>query len=52
MPLRSQPLLELCLRITPYTLIDDGRDRALARRAFLKLCPGARKERSANTRSM
>jgi asparagine synthase (glutamine-hydrolysing) len=34
MPLRSQPLLELCLRIPTFMLIDDGWDRALARRAF------------------
>jgi asparagine synthase (glutamine-hydrolysing) len=39
MPLRSQPLLELCLRIPTYTLIDDGWDRALARRAFCSDLP-------------
>ena len=34
MPLLSQPLVELCLRIPTYLLIESGRDRALARRAF------------------
>ena len=34
MPLLSQPLVELCLRIPTYLLIRSGRDRALARRAF------------------
>jgi asparagine synthase (glutamine-hydrolysing) len=34
LPLLSQPLVELCLRIPSYTLITSGRDRALARRAF------------------
>ncbi len=33
-PLLSQPLIELCLRIPTYVLIDGGWDRALARRAF------------------
>jgi asparagine synthase (glutamine-hydrolysing) len=39
MPLRSQPLLELCLRIPTYALIEDGWDRALARRAFCSDLP-------------
>lgn len=39
MPLRSQPLLELCLRIPTYTLVEDGWDRALARRAFCSDLP-------------
>jgi asparagine synthase (glutamine-hydrolysing) len=34
LPLLSQPLVELCLRIPTYVLIRSGRDRALARRAF------------------
>ena len=34
LPLLSQPLVELCLRIPTYVLIKSGRDRALARRAF------------------
>ncbi|MDY6948855.1 MAG: asparagine synthase-related protein, partial [Pseudomonadota bacterium] len=39
MPLRSQPLLELCLRIPTYILIAEGWDRALARRAFCSDLP-------------
>ena len=34
LPLLSQPLVETCLRIPSYTLINSGQDRALARRAF------------------
>jgi len=34
MPLLSQPLVELCLRIPTYVLIRNGMDRATARRAF------------------
>jgi asparagine synthase (glutamine-hydrolysing) len=34
MPLLSQPLVELCLRIPTYVLIRHGMDRATARRAF------------------
>ena len=34
MPLLSQPLIELCLRIPTYVLIQNGMDRATARRAF------------------
>lgn len=38
-PLRSQPLMEVCLRIPMYLLISDGRDRAIARRAFVDELP-------------
>ncbi|HEY4212036.1 MAG TPA: asparagine synthase-related protein [Steroidobacteraceae bacterium] len=34
LPLVSQPLVELCLRMPTYMLIRSGRDRAIARRAF------------------
>jgi asparagine synthase (glutamine-hydrolysing) len=34
LPLVSQPLVELCLRIPTYVLIKNGMDRATARRAF------------------
>jgi len=34
LPLMSQPLVELCLRIPTYVLIKNGMDRATARRAF------------------
>jgi asparagine synthase (glutamine-hydrolysing) len=34
LPLLSQPLVELCLRIPTYVLIRNGMDRATARRAF------------------
>jgi len=39
MPLLSQPLVELCLRIPTYLLIQSGIDRALARRAFSRDLP-------------
>ena len=39
MPLLSQPLVELCLRIPTYLLIKSGRDRALARGAFSQDMP-------------
>ncbi|HUI60916.1 MAG TPA: asparagine synthase-related protein [Steroidobacteraceae bacterium] len=39
MPLLSQPLVELCLRIPTYVLIDAGVDRAIARRAFASDLP-------------
>jgi asparagine synthase (glutamine-hydrolysing) len=39
MPLLSQPLVELCLRIPTYLLIRGGFDRALARRAFASDLP-------------
>jgi asparagine synthase (glutamine-hydrolysing) len=38
-PLISQPLLELCMRIPVYALIDGGWDRAIARRAFTGSLP-------------
>jgi asparagine synthase (glutamine-hydrolysing) len=34
LPLVSQPLIELCMRIPTYVLTDGGTDRALARKAF------------------
>jgi len=34
LPLMSQPLIELCLRMPTYMLIRSGTDRAVARRAF------------------
>jgi asparagine synthase (glutamine-hydrolysing) len=40
MPLLSQPLVELCLRIPTYVLIKNGMDRATARRAFAPDLPG------------
>jgi asparagine synthase (glutamine-hydrolysing) len=39
MPLLSQPLVELCLRIPAYVLIRNGMDRATARRAFAPELP-------------
>jgi asparagine synthase (glutamine-hydrolysing) len=39
LPLLSQPLIELCLRIPTYVLIKSGRDRAMARRAFASDLP-------------
>ncbi|MGH8139328.1 MAG: asparagine synthase-related protein, partial [Steroidobacteraceae bacterium] len=39
LPLLSQPLVELCLRIPTYVLIDSGMDRAIARRAFASDLP-------------
>lgn len=41
LPLLSQPLVELCLRIPSYVLIRGGRDRALARAAFSVDLPAA-----------
>ncbi|RDS85061.1 asparagine synthetase B family protein [Dyella monticola] len=38
-PLNSQPIVELCLRIPTFVLIDGGWDRAVARRAFLNDLP-------------
>jgi asparagine synthase (glutamine-hydrolysing) len=34
LPIMSQPLIELCLRMPTYMLIRSGTDRAVARRAF------------------
>ena len=38
-PLLAQPLLELCLRIPSWLWMRDGRDRAVARDAFVDLVP-------------
>jgi len=38
-PLNSQPIVELCLRIPTFILINGGWSRAVARRAFLKDLP-------------
>ena len=40
-PLLSQPLIELCLRIPSYLLLQGGRQRALAREAFADCVPAA-----------
>jgi len=39
LPLVSQPIYELCLRIPTYVLLDSGWDRAIARRAFENRLP-------------
>jgi asparagine synthase (glutamine-hydrolysing) len=47
LPLLSQPLVELCLRIPSYVLIKNGMDRATARQAFAPdLPPEISKRRS------
>jgi asparagine synthase (glutamine-hydrolysing) len=51
MPLLSQPLVELCLRIPTYLLIRSGRDRAVARRAFERDLPGEIVRRQAKGRA-
>jgi asparagine synthase (glutamine-hydrolysing) len=54
-PLISQPLLELCMRIPVYTLIDGGWDRAIARRAFENRLPPEivrRRAKGGSTRSV
>jgi len=51
MPLLSQPLVELCLRIPTYLLIRSGRDRALARRAFANDLPTQIVRRTAKGRA-
>ncbi len=51
MPLLSQPLVELCLRIPTYLLIRGGRDRALARRAFASDLPEQIVRRTAKGRA-
>lgn len=38
-PLLSQPIIEWCLRLPTYVLIDGGWDRAVARRAFAQDLP-------------
>jgi len=51
MPLLSQPLVELCLRIPTYVLIRSGRDRAVARRAFERDLPPVIVRRQAKGRA-
>jgi asparagine synthase (glutamine-hydrolysing) len=51
MPLLSQPLVELCLRIPTYVLIRSGRDRAVARRAFERDLPNEIVRRQAKGRT-
>jgi asparagine synthase (glutamine-hydrolysing) len=50
MPLISQPLVELCLRLPTYLLITSGLDRALARRAFAHDLPAEIARRQAKGR--
>lgn len=50
MPLLSQPLVELCLRMPSYLLIRSGRDRAIARRAFAADLPEMTVKRTAKGR--
>lgn len=50
MPLLSQPLVELCLRMPSYLLIRSGRDRAIARKAFASELPEATIKRTAKGR--
>jgi asparagine synthase (glutamine-hydrolysing) len=38
-PLLSQPVVEYCLRLPTWTWIDGGRDRVIAREAFVPLLP-------------
>jgi asparagine synthase (glutamine-hydrolysing) len=38
-PLASQPVIEAALRIPTYTLVNDGRNRGLARQAFVNDVP-------------
>ncbi|HEY8616069.1 asparagine synthase C-terminal domain-containing protein [Phenylobacterium sp.] len=40
-PLLAQPVMELCLSLPSWRLLDGGRDRALARRAFAGWLPEA-----------
>ncbi len=40
-PLLSQPMVELCLRIPTYIHFDQGIERGLARRAFVREVPAA-----------
>lgn len=44
-PLTSQPLTELCLQIPTFILTAEGKDRALARRAFVQDVPAKILER-------
>ena len=53
-PLISQPLLELCMRIPVYALIDGGWDRSTARKAFSNSLPSKivrRRGKGGSTRS-
>ncbi len=50
MPLLSQPLVELCLRMPSYLLIRSGRDRAIARKAFAADLPESIVKRTAKGR--
>ena len=50
MPLLSQPLVEVCLRMPAYLLIRSGRDRAIARRAFASELPETTIKRTAKGR--
>ena len=50
LPLMSQPLVELCLRIPSYLLIRSGRDRAVARKAFAAELPEQTIRRTAKGR--
>lgn len=45
-PLASQPVVETCLRIPTYTLLDGGVSRGLARRAFGDVLPTEIKNRT------
>ncbi len=51
LPLLSQPLVELCLRLPTYLLITSGIDRALARRAFAGDLPDEIVKRKAKGRA-
>ncbi len=51
LPLLSQPLVETCLRIPSYTLINSGQDRAIARRAFANDLPAEIVRRRAKGRA-
>ena len=50
LPLLSQPLVELCLRMPSYLLIGSGRDRAIARKAFASELPETIIKRTAKGR--
>jgi asparagine synthase (glutamine-hydrolysing) len=50
MPLLSQPLVEVCLRMPSYLLIRSGRDRAIARKAFASDLPATTIKRTAKGR--
>ncbi len=50
LPLLSQPLVELCIRIPSYLLIKNGRDRAIARKAFSSDLPATIVKRTAKGR--